>query len=110
MGNSALGFIDNFRKTRKEQKGEGFERGTFTIYAQVDRYEHLREHLEKIYPVTSNMKKSEYFDFLIFLLENFMGNFDPKYVTFNQKWEISKKQLHEAMEQVKLANKKKGGE
>lgn len=74
--------ILEFKKLRRADMGEN--KDIITVRAQSARYEKVRKFLERKYPDVSQMTKSEYFDFVVFMFEGFLVSaFPGEYVGYN---------------------------
>lgn len=73
-------FVKDFMEARKKQKGGKM----MSVYAQIGRFERLYKKLAEIFPGVGHMKKSERFDFMMFVLEGFIKREYGNYKTFNE--------------------------
>ena len=76
-------FVMAFMKTRKEQKGPIVDKKMLSVYAQTARFNQLRTYIGIEFTGASLMTKSEMFDFMLYLLENYLQGTYKNYETFD---------------------------
>ena len=76
-------FVMAFMKTRKEQKGELADKRMLSVYTQMTRFNQLRTYIGIEFTGASLMTKSEMFDFMLYLLENYLAGTYKNYETFD---------------------------
>lgn len=76
-------FVMAFMKTRKEQDGPIVGKRMLSVYAQMGRFEQLRIYIGTAFTGAGLMSKSEMFDFMLYLLENYLAGTYKNYETFD---------------------------
>ena len=76
-------FVIAFMKTRKEQKGPIVDKRMLSIYAQMGRFNRLLAYIGTEFTGANLMSKSEIFDFMLYLLENYLQGTYKNYETFD---------------------------
>ncbi len=76
-------FVMAFMKTRKEQVGPIVGKRMLSVYTQMGRFEQLRIYIGTEFTGASLMSKSEMFDFILYLLENYLQGTYKNYETFD---------------------------
>lgn len=77
-------FVMDFMKNRKEQTGPAVGKRMLSIYAQTARFDRLRTYIGTEFTGAGLMSKSEMFDFMMYLLENYLAGTYKNYETFDQ--------------------------
>lgn len=76
-------FVMTFMSTRKEQTTKLSGKRQIAVYVQTARFNRLREYIGTEFTGAALMSKSEIFDFMIYLLENYLQGTYKNYETFD---------------------------
>jgi len=77
-------FVIDFMQRRKTQSGKNAGTKMLSVYCQVARFNNLRTYISQTFVGAGLMSKSEMFDFIMFLLENYLKGTYGNYETFDE--------------------------
>lgn len=80
-------FVINFMNRRKTQDKKKSDKRMLSVYCQIARFKHLQKYMAGKFVGAGLMSKSEIFDFMIFLLENYLNGTYKDYETFDEYYE-----------------------